>query len=131
MSDSDNDIISKRKIAKAKQVLYEINHHLQFGYFHTAINRIYYASFYAAQALLAKIDAYPKSHKGVLNKIALLYVQEGKFPPELARFLPRIFNERQLADYADIEDYDKETVEELFATASAFVKHIETLLKEK
>jgi len=131
MSGSENDIISRRKIAKAKQVLEEINHHLQFGYFHTAINRIYYASFYAAQALLAKEDAYPKSHKGVLNKIALLYIKEGKIPADLARFLPQIFNERQLADYADVEDYDKEMVEELFLTATAFVKHIETLLQEK
>lgn len=131
MSDSENDIISKRKIAKAKQVLNEINHHLQFGYFHTAINRIYYASFYAAQALLSKADAYPKSHKGVLNKFSLLYVKEGKFPPDLARFLPQIFNERQLADYADVEDYDKEAVEELFAIATVFIKHIETLLQEK
>lgn len=59
-----NPRISK-KIAKADSTINEIENLLKFGYYTTAVNRIFYACFYSVQALLLSINLEPKSHKGV------------------------------------------------------------------
>jgi uncharacterized protein (UPF0332 family) len=128
MTDKDRELYSRQKIIKAKATIDEINNLLQFGYFNTAINRIYYACFYAVQALLASIDVFPKTHKGVLNKFSFHFVNEGKVPVQLAKFYPKIFDERLVADYADENELDRSVVEQYYSIATNFIDHINKLL---
>ena len=60
MTARDNEMIIRQKLIKSRARLSEINNLLQFGYYDTAINRIYYASFYSVQALLLSVDVEPK-----------------------------------------------------------------------
>ena len=59
------DIVLYR-INAAKNMLAEIENHIKHGYYNTAMNRMYYACFYAVSALLVhhEIDGI-KSHEGV------------------------------------------------------------------
>lgn len=123
-----NEKAIRQKLAKSRARLSEINNLLQFGYYDTAINRIYYASFYSVQSLLLSIDIEPKSHKGVLSMFALHFVKTGLFPEKLAKFYPRIFNERMLGDYEDVNDIDKNWVESLYTTGLLFNQQIEKML---
>lgn len=131
MTARDNEMIIRQKLIKSRARLSEINNLLQFGYYDTAINRIYYASFYSVQALLLSVDVEPKSHKGVLSMFALHFVKSGLFPEDLAKFYPRIFNERIIGDYEDISDVDKAWVESLYITAIDFNRLIENMLTNK
>jgi uncharacterized protein (UPF0332 family) len=128
MTTGDNDILIRQKLAKSKKRLAEINNLIQFGYYDTAVNRIYYASFYSVQALLLSINLNPKSHKGVLTMFALHFVKTGLFPEDLAKFYPRIFNERLIGDYEDVNETNKDWVGTLFSTAVIFNNHIEKML---
>ena len=128
---TDKEKLVLKKIGKAKSVINEIQNLLQFGYYNTAVNRLYYASFYAVQALLANTDIFPKSHKGVLNMFSLHFVRENKIPVQLSDFYAVIFNERQLADYDDDSEFDKETAEAYFSLATEFLAYIEKLLDKK
>ena len=128
MTTGEKDIIIRQKLAKAKKRLSEINNLIQFGYYDTAINRIYYASFYSVQALLLSIDLNPKSHKGVLTLFVLHFVKNGLFPQDLAKFYPRVFNERMIGDYEDVSEADKDWVDVLFSTALLFNQQIEKML---
>ncbi|MDR3222891.1 MAG: HEPN domain-containing protein [Methanobrevibacter sp.] len=45
------------------------------GYYGDSINRVYYAMFYAAKALLAKKNIFPKIHKGTVNMFSKEFVK--------------------------------------------------------
>ena len=87
-----NPRISK-KIAKADSTINEIENLLKFGYYTTAVNRIFYACFYSVQALLLSINLEPRSHKGVRILFSFHFVKLGKIPGDLEDFYTRIFDE--------------------------------------
>lgn len=87
MKPGANETRIRQKLAKSRARLSEISNLLQFGYNDTAINRIYYASFYSVQSLLLSIEIEPKSHKGVLSMFALHFVKTGLFLKNLQNFI--------------------------------------------
>ncbi|MEO5945546.1 MAG: HEPN domain-containing protein, partial [Chitinophagaceae bacterium] len=106
----------------------QIQNLILFTYYNTAVNRLYYASFYAVQALLFTIDIKPKTHSGILNMFSLHFVKQGKIPVELSDFYATIYHHRNLADYFDIDEYDKETVEIMYSSAKNFIEFIDALI---
>ena len=64
------DIVLYR-MNSAKSLLDEIKDHIERGYYNTAMNRMYYACFYAVGGLLlqSEIDGV-KSHEGVRQKFS-------------------------------------------------------------
>ena len=78
MTTRDNELYMAQKMARSKSTLTEINNLLQFQYYNNTINRLYYASFYAVQALLCTVDIYPKSHKGMLLMLTQHFIQTKK-----------------------------------------------------
>lgn len=131
MNAAERDISIAQKLRRARNTIDEVHNHLQFGYFNTALNRLYYACFYAVQALLLSIDIAPKSHKGTRTMFSRHFIKEKKFPQELDGFYTRIFDERQFADYMDIEEFDDQTIRLLFDNAKKFIAHVENLLQKK
>jgi uncharacterized protein (UPF0332 family) len=57
------------------------------GYWNTAINRMYYACFYAVSALLTKYDIEVNSHNGLRQKFGEHYVKTGIFEKTLPSIL--------------------------------------------
>lgn len=57
------------RMESAKRLLVEIESHIDDGYYNTAINRMYYACFYAVSALLihAYSGAYPFRNPGLYS----------------------------------------------------------------
>ena len=131
MNSGDNRIQIAIKLRRAKSTLHEINHHIQFKYYNTALSRLYYSCFYAVQALLLSIDISPKSHKGVRTNFSRYFIKENIFPKEFDSFFNRMFDERQFADYMDIDEIDEETIHILLEKAHYFIQHIEKLLEQK
>lgn len=80
------DIVLYR-LNSAKSLLDEIKDHIERGYYNTAMNRMYYACFYAVSGLLlqSEIDGV-KSHEGVRQKFSQHFILTGKFPKEWGRF---------------------------------------------
>ena len=64
-----------------------------------AINRAYYAMFYALLALLATKQLGTSKHSGALGLFDREFVKTGLFPRELWRSLRLAFNLRQTQDY--------------------------------
>lgn len=112
-----------KKMERAVQTLGEVKNLLGFKYYHTSVNRLYYASFYAVQALLASIDIFPKSHKGMIRMFSLHFVEENKIPQNLSDFFAQIFNERELADYSD-KEIEEDAVVEYYSDAQKFLEFI-------
>ena len=58
----------------------------------------------------------------------LHFIKTGKIDPELGRFLARLFDLRQIGDYDDFIDFDKEKVMELLPPAGQLISAIGKLL---
>jgi uncharacterized protein (UPF0332 family) len=66
------------------------------------VNRLYYACFHAAQAVLYERDVEPRSHGGVLSQFGSEVVTEGDASRERGRFLNDLstFERRRTTDTA-------------------------------
>ena len=129
MIESEKEILINQKITRAKSILSEVNNLISFGYYETSVNRLYYACFYCVQALLAKIDNFPKSHKGTITMFNAHYVKESIFSKELARFYHELFEQRLMADYSDAYEATKEMTESFLSNADLFLEQTEVLLQ--
>ena len=131
MTDRDKKLYQNQKMDRANATINEISNLVQFGYYNNAINRLYYACFYAIHALLSMNDVFPKSHKGVLQMFALHFIKTEKISGGMGEFYAKLFQERLLADYADETTYTKEYVQNLLQSAKQLIGKIEVMLSEK
>jgi uncharacterized protein (UPF0332 family) len=131
MTDSEKDILIRKKLIKAGSFLDETKNLICLKYYETSVNRIYYACFYCVQALLARMDIYPKSHKGCLTMFNRHFVKDGQFSKNLGQFYQEIFDQRITADYDDDFDVSETTIDNFLTTALRFIQHTEALLQKK
>ncbi len=117
----------KYRIGKAKDILEEVQTHIHNGFYNTAINRMYYACFYAVSALLLKHNIEVSSHAGARQQFGQHFVKTEKIDRDLAKHYTELFEKRNKGDYNDFYDYDKETVLKLYPFSKKLIKEIEKL----
>jgi uncharacterized protein (UPF0332 family) len=93
-----------------------------------AVNRAYYAMFYALLALLATKQLGTSKHSGALGLFDREFVKTGLFPRELSRSLRLAFNLRQTHDYKEMTEVDSSTAETTLTDAKVFVEAVQTYL---
>lgn len=118
------------RIEWAKETLVEVEKHVENCFWNTAVNRLYYACFYAVSALLLKHNIEVSSHSGIRQKFGQLFVKTGKFDKDLAKHYTDLFEKRHKGDYNDFFDYDEETVANLYPLSVEFINEIERLLED-
>jgi uncharacterized protein (UPF0332 family) len=87
-----------------------------------SINRAYYAVFYAAKALLAKKDIFPKKHSGTIQQFSLEYVKNDDFDYDAYIGLNQLQEDRRIADYDLLIKFDEERAEKDIEKAEAFIE---------
>jgi len=115
----------RNKLLKAKTLLNETDVLMQFKFYSTVVNRLYYASFHATKALLLAKDITPKTHNGVVAALHQHYVKPGNFEMNHASFYSRLMQERINGDYSDEMELDENEVAELIEPAKAYIRYIE------
>ncbi len=79
------DDYSDYRLQRARETLKEVGVLIENQFWNSAVNRLYYACFYAAGALLVREGVEATSHSGMRQKFGQLFVKTGKFDRELAR----------------------------------------------
>ena len=123
------DIITYR-IENAKTTLAEVKSHIENGFYNTAVNRMYYACFYAASALLIANKIQVKSHEGVRQQLGLHFVLTDKISQEQGKFYSLLYSKRTAGDYEDFLTHDKGTVDLLYPRCEEFISQITTIAEE-
>jgi uncharacterized protein len=100
------------------------------GFWNSAVNRLYYALFYAVNALLVSNNIQTKSHSATKTQFSLLFVKTGKFDKKYGRLLAELFDWRQKGDYENIFDYDIDSVLPLFEPVAQMIDLIEKEIKD-
>lgn len=121
---------SKYRIERAKETIREIQDHIDNKYWNTAINRMYYACFYAVSALMTVNSIEISSHSGVRQKFGELFAKTGKIDRDLAKHFTELSEKRHKGDYNDFYDFDEETVLRLYPVSQRFIEQIEKILEK-
>ncbi len=127
-SQSRKDLIAYR-IGRAFETLKEAQVMKREAFYNAAVNRLYYACYYAVVALLLKNDIPAQTHSGVKTMLGLHFISKGVLPHSAGKIFTALFEKRHSGDYDDFVYCDADMVDELYPKAEEFVQMIATLLK--
>ena len=89
-------------MSHADEMLQVAEHNLAEGFYSTAVNRAYYAVFYAANALLSTKGLSRGKLSGVVAAFRQYFVKPGLIEAEYGRIYGQLMDDRRGADY-DLE----------------------------
>jgi len=128
MTEQQREDIINFRIKKARETFNEVKVLVENKFWNTAVNRIYYACFYAVTALLVKNGINTHTHAGTRQMFGLHFVKTGIITKESGMFYSAIFSSRQASDYEDLIEPEKEKVLQFFGPADLLITEIEKLL---
>lgn len=91
------------------------------GSWNSCVNRLYYACFYAASALMVNRDSIIKSHNGLRTLFFREYIATGLMDREFGKLYSDLADWRTEGDYADFVDYDEDSVKPMIEKTEAFI----------
>lgn len=120
------------RLKLSKETMRDVELLIANNRWNAAINRMYYACFYAVTAILFQNNIETSSHSGVRNQFGMHYGKNGQIPLEIIKFYTKLFEIRSKNDYNDFFDTTEELVMECYPQAVALIAEIENvILKEK
>ena len=96
--------------------------------FNSAVNRFYYAIFYAIRAWLATKGLDSSKHSGVIALFHKEFVKPGIISKEFSKIHSASFEKRTDGDYEDYQEFSKEEVAELAEKCNSFLNEIKRVL---
>ena len=103
---------------KARECLVSAEDEAQAGRFAFAVNRCYYAVFYAASAVLLARGRRFVKHSGLRAAVHRDLVKPGLLSAESGKVYDRLFHDRQQGDYIEFVSFDAEAATRAIAEAS-------------
>lgn len=128
LTEENRKALVEYRIERAEQTLSEAKYMLKGNFYNAAINRLYYACFYAAEALLLKNKISARTHAGVKTMLGLHFVSKKLLSTKAGQIFITLFNLRHSGDYDDFVYCDKDLVEEYIPKAESFINEIKYLL---
>lgn len=96
-----------------------------------AVNRIYYAMFYAVTALACAHGFTTASHSQLRGYFNREFVKTGLIPAQHGKAYGIAFDSRKKGDYDDLVEFEKEQVHEMLSEATEFLRVIKHLINLK
>lgn len=128
LTDAERGMLVDYRLQRAKETLAEADSLIESAFYNAAVNRLYYACYYAVIALLIKHNITAQTHQGVKQMFSLHFIVNGRIEKQYSLFYGRLFNDRISSDYDDFVQYDEEMVAELRPQAEDFIRAIENNL---
>ncbi len=116
-------------IERAREMLEVAAHNLADGFYGSAVNRAYYAIFYAANALLATLGLARSKHSGVIAAFRERFVKTGLIEAEYSKTYGRVMDDRETGDYDVEAAIEPERAKADLEDARRFVERIECYLR--
>ena len=131
MNSEDRAALVRYRMARASEVLAEVHVHVEHRFWNTAVNRLYYACYYAVSALPLSKGISATTHSGVRQMFGLHFIKEELIPKDLGKFYSDIFDMRQTGDYEDYLDFTEEDVLDLQEPAQRLIETISVILRQE
>lgn len=128
MTEKDRQNLTRYRLKRARETSAKVSLLIENELWHTAVNRLYYASYYAVIALLVNKEIAATTHAGVRQMFGLHFIKTGIIDKVSGKFYSQIFNMRQNGDYEDYFDFSENDVLDLVEPANRLITAIENLL---
>jgi len=128
MNDSEREELILYRISRILHTLQEVDILIENQLWSTAINRLYYACYYAVIALLLKNNLNPQTHAGVRQMFGLHFIKTGIISSDLGKFYSDIFDKRLTGDYDDFIVMREEDVIGLVPSAKELILTIKEIV---
>lgn len=125
--ESKKDLI-KYRVERAYSVLQEAKDNAQMGHWNLAGNRLYYAVFHMCQALLISEGESVRRHAGMIHKIGMNFIANGKLDRSYGRLITRLYELRQSGDYDERYNATKEEVMPYFEQVESLLEVMANLI---
>ncbi len=129
LTEEERLLLITLRFDNARQALDDAECLLQRNSLRAAMNRCYYAVFYAASALAVAQGATFRKHSGLIAYFHAEYVKPGLLDRKLGRILQSAFDNRSEADYQDLIRFTKDDVEASLQEAVCFVDKLNEYLQ--
>lgn len=130
MSDNTQRELIVFRLNQADESIKEAQTLFQASLYRGAVNRAYYAMFYAALALTVLKQQVVSKHSGVIAFFDKEFIRTGIFAKDLSRYLHFAFDRRQNSDYGDLFLADSKDASQAIQEANEFVQIIKNYLLE-
>lgn len=130
LDEQSRQALIQYRIERADETMEEVRILADSCHYNAAVNRLYYACFYAVQALLLKHHIAAGTHAGTRSMLGLHFVSKGLLSNEYGKTFSRLFEIRHSGDYDDFVYCDKEMTDEYTPKAEAFIEKIKELLAD-
>ncbi len=131
LSDENRREVVNYRIERAYIALDQAKKNLQIKCLEVTANRLYYAAYYAASALLIAYEIRTKSHEGNISQFGQHFVLPGKVSKDLGRLYNQLFQMRLTGDYGDTFGLTEEDVIPKIQPTENFINEITALAKQK
>ena len=121
MTPSDRNLYSQYRLEKAEEAYEAAELLVANSQWNAAVNRFYYAAYYAISGLLVKSGVETKTHAGVKTQFLLHFVKTGRIDMNLGRLYGDLFDWRQKGEYGDFFDFKEEDVLPLVKLVRALI----------
>ena len=116
-------------MSKAHDALASAELELHAGHTSFAVNRLYYACFYAVTALLQSEGKQFVRHSGVLSEFRRSFIKSGRLDTSWGRFYQTLFEDRQEGDYLPTKTFSREDISSRATKAIEFVRLVQELVE--
>lgn len=128
-----NDSESQKKmiglwLKKADEALASAELELNAGHTNFAVNRLYYACFYAVTALLLHDGKQFARHSAVKSEFVRSYIRPGLVDARWNKFYQKLFDDRQEGDYIPTVSFEASDVSTRLPQACEFIDLIRGLI---
>ncbi len=128
MTNEERKVWVDYRLERALSTLKEVDLLVENQMYNAAVNRMYYACYYAVTALLLANKIEIKTHAGARQRFGQHFVKNRKIEVELGKFYSEIFTKRQSGDYEDMIVFSEDDVKGLLPNAIKLINAIEKLL---
>jgi len=128
LTEDERKAIVSLRLDNAKQTLEDAKIIANNKLWKAAANRLYYACFYATNALMVKFGFQAKTHNGIIRLLGLHFVSQNLLDSELGDMYYKLFTLRQKGDYDDWIIVKESDILSLLEPAEIFITEIEKLI---
>lgn len=127
MKTNRDDLVDYR-IVRAKETYYDALLLVEKERWNSAINRLYYAAYYAVTALLLNANYHPTTHNGAKANFSAFFIKTALIPSNFGRIYSQLFTWRQKGDYDDLFDFTPDKVTPYISLVDDLINCIEKFI---
>ena len=119
---------AREEMSRGDQALQAARELMRLGLYNDAVSRAYYGAYHWARALLFTKGLESKTHRGMIQLVALRFVREKLIDQKAATWLAQLEDAREASDYTASVQFSESETTDIISRAEDFISLCRLLL---